>query len=71
LTDGRYLLRVGDQNLPFPASDIIAMKEGKRRRVIEAQFRGDASLRDLDEDLLNQLRDKTGLTLSNADLLQY
>lgn len=32
LTDGRYLLRVGDQNLPFSARDIEAMKEGKRRR---------------------------------------
>ena len=62
LTDGRYLLRVGDQNLPFPASDIIAMKEGKRRRVIETQFMGGASLGDLDEGLLNQLRIKTGLT---------
>lgn len=41
LTDGRYLLRIGDQNLPFPASDISAMKEGKRRRVTEARFTGD------------------------------
>ena len=71
LTDGRYLLRVGDQNLPFPASDIAAMKEGKRRRVTEAQFIGEASLNELDKDLFDQLREKTGLALSDAELLQH
>jgi len=71
LTDGRYLLRVGDQNLPFPASDIAAMKEGKRRRVTEAQFIGEASLKELDKDLFDQLREKTGFALSDARLLQH
>ena len=71
LTDGRYLLRVGDQNLPFPASDIAAMKEGKRRRVTETQFIGEASLNELDKDLFDQLREKTGLALSDAQLLQH
>ncbi|MCK4727989.1 MAG: putative DNA binding domain-containing protein [Desulfobacterales bacterium] len=71
LTDGRYLLRVGDQNLPFPASDIAAMKEGKRRRVTEAQFIGEASLNELDKDLFDQLRKKTGLALSDAEILQH
>ena len=27
LTDGRYKLRVGDRNMPFPAQDIGALKE--------------------------------------------
>ena len=56
LSDGRYLLRVGDQNLPFPASDIAAMKEGKRRRVIEAKFVVEALVEDLDKDLFDQIR---------------
>ncbi len=71
LTDGCYLLRVGDQNLPFPASDIAAMKEGKRRRATEAQFIGEASLNELDKDLFDQLREKTGLALSDAEILQH
>ena len=70
LTDGRYLLRVGDRNLPFPASDIDAMKEGRRRRVTEARFIPEASIHDLDRDLLDQLRQKVGLTLSDVELLQ-
>mgnify|MGYP005836619841 CR=1 FL=1 len=71
LSDGRYLLRVGDKNLPFPASDIAAMKEGKRRRVTESRFIPAASLRDLDSALLDELRQKTGLTLADEELLQH
>ncbi|MFZ8842802.1 helix-turn-helix domain-containing protein [Thermoflexus sp.] len=33
LTDGRYLLRVGSQNLPFPAWDIEAMKRSRLERA--------------------------------------
>ena len=47
------------------------MKEGKRRRVTEAQFIGEASLNDLDKDLFDQLREKTGLALSDAEILQH
>ena len=36
LTDGRYVLRIGESNLPFPASDIESMKDGKRRRATES-----------------------------------
>jgi ATP-dependent DNA helicase RecG len=71
LSDGRYLLRVGDQNLPFPASDIAAMKEGKRRKVIEAKFVAEASFEDLDRDLFDQIRQKTGFEFSNEELLQH
>jgi ATP-dependent DNA helicase RecG len=71
LSDGRYVLRVGDKNLPFPASDIAAIKEGKRRRVTESRFIPEASLRDLDPALFDELRQKTGLALSNEELLQH
>lgn len=55
LTDGRYMLRVGDDNLPFDARDIEAMKEAKRRRVTESRFLAAASLADLDLTLVCRL----------------
>jgi ATP-dependent DNA helicase RecG len=51
LTDGRYLLRVDDKNIPFAAAEIEAMKEGKRRRATETRFIDDATLADLDLNL--------------------
>jgi ATP-dependent DNA helicase RecG len=69
LTDGRYLLRVGDQNIPFPASDIEAMKEGKRRRVIEARFVAEANLSDVDLGLVAELAERTGLREPSEEVL--
>lgn len=71
LSDGRYVLRIGDRNMPFPASDIAAMKEGKRRRATESRFIPEASLGDLDPALFDELRKKTGLSLSNEALLLH
>ena len=69
LTDGRYLLRVGDQNQPFPAEQIEALKAGKRRRIAEVRIVPEASLADLDVALLGRLREHTGSALSNEELL--
>lgn len=69
LTDGRYLLRVGDKNMPFPASDIEALKDGKRRRATESRIIPDASMDDMDSDLLEEFSRKTGLPLSPKELL--
>lgn len=69
LTDGRYLLRVGDHNQPFPAEQIEALKAGKRRRIAEVRIVPEASLADLDLGLLQRVREHTGLALSDADLL--
>lgn len=71
LSDGRYLLRIGDKNMPFPAPDIEAMKEGKRRRATESRFIPEASMSDLDPALFDELRKRTGLSLSNEDLLLH
>jgi ATP-dependent DNA helicase RecG len=71
LTDGRYLLRIGDSNMPFPADQIEAIKAGKRRRVAEARFVPEASLADLDESLLAELRERTGLALPAEKLLVH
>lgn len=69
LTDGRYLLRVGDQNQPFPAEQIEALKAGKRRRVAEVRIVPEASLADLDLSLLEWLREHIGWALSDEELL--
>ncbi|MCX5916925.1 MAG: putative DNA binding domain-containing protein [Deltaproteobacteria bacterium] len=69
ITDGRYLLRVDDKNVPFPARDIEAMKEGKRRRVTETRFIPEASLADLDLPLLNRLAERQGMAASPEEIL--
>ena len=71
LRDGRYLLRVGDSNSPFPADQIEALKAGKRRRMAESRFVPEASLSDLDGSLLAELRERTGLRLSDENLLRH
>jgi len=72
LTDGRYLLRVGSQNLPFPAGDIETMKRSRLQRSTEMQFLPDVTLADLDTDLVQELAHKSGMHLSAEELLvQY
>ena len=70
LGDGRYLLRIGDSNSPFPADQIEAIKAGKRRRVAETRFVPEASVADLNPALLTEFRERTGLALSDEDLLR-
>lgn len=69
LTDGRYLLRVDDRNIPFSARDIETMKEGKRRRVTETRFIPEATLSDLDLSLVNRLADRQGIKASPEETL--
>jgi ATP-dependent DNA helicase RecG len=71
LTDGRYLLRVGSQSLPFPARDIEAMKRSRLQRVTEMQFLPDAMLADLDTDLVQELAHRSGMHLSPEELLVH
>jgi len=69
LSDGRYLLRVHDQNQPFSAGDIEAMKASRRRRLTEAQFVSGAALEDLRLDLLQELNERSDLSLSPEETL--
>jgi len=68
-TDGRYLLRVDDENVPFPARDIEAMKEGKRRRVTETRFVTEATLADLDLLLVTKLAERQGTPATAEEVL--
>ncbi len=69
LTDGRYLMRVGSQNLPFPAADIEAIKRSRLQRATEMQFLPDVSLEDLDLNLLEELARRSGMSLSPEEIL--
>ena len=71
LTDGRYLLRIDDKNVPFPATDIEAMKEGKRRRVTETRFVSEATLADLDLALIDRLGERQGMRASSEEILAH
>ena len=71
LTDGRYLLRIDDRNVPFPAADIEAMKEGKRRRVTETRFVSEATLADLDLSLIGRLGERQGMRASSEEILAH
>lgn len=70
LSDGRYLLRIGDSNVPFPADQIDAIKAGKRRRIAEARYVPDAAIGDLDLGLLDELRERSGWNLPDEHLLE-
>ncbi len=68
LSDGRYLMRIGDKNMPFPASDIAAIKAGKRKRITESRLILDASIDDMDLEILNAFREKIGLPLTSEEI---
>ena len=71
LTDGRYLFRSGSHNLPFPAADIEAIKASRRQRTTEMQYVMDASLEDLDIDLVRALAEQAELHLSPEETLLH
>jgi len=56
LTDGRTLLRVRDQNMPFSQADVAALKATKAQGLVERQYPAGASLADVNLDLVEELR---------------
>lgn len=60
LSDGRYLLRVRDQNLPFPADQIAVLKSARAGGQYERQFVHEARIEDLAPDLLAQFAERLG-----------
>lgn len=71
LSDGRSLLRVGAQNLLFPAKDIDAIKASRRQRGTEMQILDDAALHDLEFDLLQELAERAELNLQPEETLLH
>lgn len=58
LTDGRTLLRRRDQNMPFSQADVAALKATKAQGLVERQYPPGATLADIDEDLVESLRER-------------
>lgn len=70
LTDGRYLLRVRDANVPFPAEQIAALKQTKAQGLLERSFPPGATLSDLNLDLVAALLPKLGMEVEPVTALR-
>jgi len=55
LSDGRYLYRMRDSNMPFDAKKISALKSSKAQGLFEMAFPPGASLKDIDIELVDSL----------------
>ncbi len=77
LSDGRYLYRIGDTNVPFPADQIEAIKLAKRQAAFEMRIVPTATMNDLDEELIQKTAKRLGITetienfLSRYHLLEW
>lgn len=58
LTDGRTLLRIRDQNMPFSQSEVAALKATKAQGLVERQYPPGATMGDIDLDLVDALRER-------------
>lgn len=70
LMDGRYLLRVRDANVPFPAEQIAALKQTKAQGLLERSFPPGATLADINLNLATSLLAKAGLESEPVKALQ-
>lgn len=77
LSDGRYLYRIGDTNVPFPADQIEAIKLAKRQAAFEMRIVLTATMNDLDGELIQKTAEQLGITetvesfLSRYHLLEW
>ncbi|MFQ6033160.1 MAG: RNA-binding domain-containing protein, partial [Candidatus Zixiibacteriota bacterium] len=69
LTDGRYLLRIGDSNIPFSAHQIELLKSGKRKAVFESRIEPTATWEDLSLDLIRNFCEKIKAEKSEEEIL--
>lgn len=69
LADGRYLLRVRDNNVPFAAEQIAALKQTKTQGLFERSLPPGATLEDLDLGLIESLLPRTGFEGSPTEYL--
>ncbi|OIN97626.1 hypothetical protein AUJ66_02525 [Candidatus Desantisbacteria bacterium CG1_02_38_46] len=72
LSDGRYLLRIGDSNMPFPAEQIGLLKSGKRKAVSESRIEPTATWDDISEEIILEFSKKVGIEGDAEEILsQY
>jgi len=72
LSDGRYLYRIGDTDVPFPADQIEAIKLAKRQAAFEMRIVPTATMNDLDGELIQKTAEQLEIkdTIENF-LLRY
>jgi ATP-dependent DNA helicase RecG len=70
LSDGRYLLRVGDSNHPFDSNKIKALKDAKAQGLFERTFPAAARVEDFDLDLIDSLAPKAWPDLEPMAILR-
>lgn len=70
LADGRYLLRVSDANMSFPAEQIAALKQPKAQGLFERSFPPGATVNGLDLDLVASLIPRMHVDASPEELLR-
>lgn len=71
LADGRYVLRVNDANMPFPAEEIAALKTTKGQGLYERSYPPGASLDDVDLELVAALAPKLSSGGSPTAILEH
>jgi ATP-dependent DNA helicase RecG len=69
LSDGRYLYRIGESNVPFPADQIEAIKAAKRQATFEMRIIPTATMNDLDERLVREIIERLGIKDSMEEFL--
>lgn len=69
LTDGRYLLRLRDSNMPFPAEQIELLKLGKRKAVFESHIEPTASWNDISKELVLDFGKRVRINKSHVKIL--
>ncbi len=69
LTDGRYLLRIGDSNMPFPADQIELLKSGKRKAIFESRIEPTASWDYIFKELIVDFGKRIGIDKSPEEIL--
>ena len=71
LSDGRYLYRIGDTNVPFPADQIEAIKLAKRQAAFEMRIVPTATMSDLDGELIQKTAERLGITETIENFLSH
>lgn len=70
LANGKYLMRFGDRNMPFPAEQIAALKATKGQGLIERTYPLGASIDDIDLTLVESLQPSMGTEGPPEDTLR-
>ncbi|MBW1935300.1 MAG: putative DNA binding domain-containing protein [Deltaproteobacteria bacterium] len=69
LTDGRYLLRIGGSNMPFPADQIELLKSGKRKAAFDSRIEPTATWNDISPDLIRSFGERIKTEKSEEEIL--